>query len=78
VCEVKEEVIMSKRRNDIENQIEDVVEAEKPMSSSNSVQNTPPNHGWLSFDSFWNSTVKNGTPLLKESFKYHHRAMGWL
>ena len=69
---------MSKRRNDAENQSEDAVEAEKPLPTSHSVQNLPPNHGWPSFDAFWSKCVRNGTPLLKDSFRAHLRAMGWM
>ncbi len=62
---------MSKRKNDTE--IEEVA-----MPSSHSVQNTPPHSGWPSFDAFWSKCVRNGNPLLKESFRTHLRALGWL
>jgi hypothetical protein len=64
---------MSKRRNDAEN----ISETEE-LPTSHSVQNLPPNGGWPSFDAFWSKCVRNGTPLLKTSFKAHLKALGWL
>lgn len=46
--------------------------------SRNDVQNEPPAKRWMNLDHFWHSSVKNGTPLLFDSFKAHLRAMGWL
>lgn len=40
------------------------------------VQNTRPLVSWGSFDSFWNTCVKNGTPAIKEACKAHFRTMG--
>lgn len=42
------------------------------------VQNAPPKAKMVSFDQFWASCVKNGTPVLKESFRAHLKSMGWL
>ena len=49
-----------------------------PTAKDPVVQNSRPNRGWASFDNFWASCVKNGTPLLKDSFKAHLKSMGWL
>lgn len=49
-----------------------------PSDSRNDVQNAPPPKRWSNLDHFWHSSVKNGTPLLFESFKVHLRCMGWL
>lgn len=51
---------------------------ESADKSEDTVQNAPPKRGWASFDSFWSSCVKNGTPLLKDSFRAHLKSMGWL
>jgi hypothetical protein len=42
------------------------------------VQNAPPKQYWRSFDHFWSTCVKNGTPVLKESLRFHLKSMGWL
>lgn len=47
------------------------------MQSSDNVQNAPPPKRWSSLDHFWHASVKNGTPLLLESFRAHLVAMGW-
>ena len=63
---------MAKRRTD-EEEFEEIT-----TPSSHNIQNAPPQPQWLSFDHFWNSCVKNGTPLLKESCKAHIKALGWM
>jgi hypothetical protein len=49
-----------------------------PAAPTPVVQNARPKRNWASFDNFWASCVKNGTPLLKDSFKAHLKSMGWL
>lgn len=60
----------------------ETVQEERPKSaeseSQRGVQNAPPPKRWSNLDHFWHSSVKNGTPLLFESFKTHLRCMGWL
>lgn len=58
------------RRNDIDGSQEE--------RTRDNVQNLPPSKGYASFDQFWGSCVKGGTPVLKESFRAHLRALGWL
>ena len=41
------------------------------------VQNAPPKRALPTFDHFWSSCVKGGTPLLKDSFRAHLKALGW-
>jgi len=48
------------------------------VKEETSIQNLPPEPKWQSFDHFWDSCVKNGNDLIKESFRMHLKAMGWL
>ena len=72
---------MSKKRRDGVIQISDAQRSESFVQikeSIHTVQNSRPQVQWQSFEQCWNTCVKNGTPLLKESCKAHLRAMGWL
>jgi hypothetical protein len=51
---------------------------QEPVATHHVVQNSPPKSSLASFDLFWSSCVKNGTPLIKESFRMHLKSMGWL
>lgn len=64
---------MSKKNKETEE-----IQEEMDSQEENQVQNAPIQRQWASFDMFWASCVKNGTPLIKESFKMHLKSMGWL
>lgn len=62
---------MAKRRRD-------GTDIEEMLDSKSEIQNEPPAKRWANLEHFWHSSVKNGTPLLFDSFKAHMKAMGWL
>jgi len=47
---------------------------DQDITSDETVQNTAPVFGWSSFDHFWSSCVKNGTPSIKSSCIAHLKA----
>lgn len=51
--------------------------AAKPAarSSHETVQNEAPSLGWASFDHFWSTCIKGGTPAVKQSCIAHLKAI---
>lgn len=51
-------------------------ESSKEIANSIPIEQNAPK--WASFEQFWNSSVKNGTPTLLASCKAHVTALGWM